>query len=74
MSSTFRPHILVSGELSTWRLKARICPIFSRDLLTCVASIHISPMLDLPVSCIIVREPNVDGGGGFPAIVLASPG
>jgi hypothetical protein len=33
---------------------------------------HISPMLDLPVSSSFLQEPNVDGGRGFPAIVLAS--
>jgi hypothetical protein len=34
---------------------------------------HISPLLDPLPNLVIPKEPNVDGGRGFPPIVLASP-
>jgi hypothetical protein len=53
--------------------KVRICAVLGRQLPAGLAAVHISPMLVSPMDQAIPKGPNVDGGRGFPAIVLASP-
>jgi putative ABC transport system permease protein len=53
--------------------QALLCEVLSRDLPAYISPIHISPLLDPLSSFAIPKEPNVDGGRGFPPILLASP-
>jgi len=55
------------------RLKTHICGVLLQESPACFAPIHISPMLGPLPSLVIPKEPNVDGGAGYPTIVLASP-